>query len=162
MTHEQLLALIDEKAAADPVLADDVAERRDALVAAALSVGRTRVRPRLITERGVISGLGPIEGEALLQGLEGFASSVLPPEHPLAAYHAGIKRIIGWLKPPSEGVDIGDPLTANLLGTLAALNTPGITTGRVSALLAMAHEPDPIDVKSVSDALNRREKEQQA
>lgn len=59
MTHEQLLALIDERAAADPVFAADVAERRD-------------------------------------------------------------------------------------------------------ALLAMAHEPDPIDVKSVSDALNRREKEQQA
>lgn len=156
MTHEQLLALIDEKAAADPVFADDVAERRDALVAAALSVGRTRVRPRLITERGVISGLGPIEGEALLQGLEGFASSVLPPEHPLAAYHAGIKRIIGWLKPPSEGVDIGDPLTASLLGTLAALNTAGITTERVNTLLAIAREPDPISVDAVSAALNSR------
>lgn len=159
MTHAEILALIDARAASNAEFAALVAARNDAGIAAALSEGRTRPRTRLITERGVISGLGPIEGEALLQGLEGFASSVLPPEHPLAAYHAGIKRIIGWLKPPSEGVDIGDPLTANLLGTLAALNTPGITTGRVSALLAMAHEPDPIDVAAVSASLNQRAKE---
>lgn len=156
MTHEQLLALIDERAAADPVFAADVAERRDAQIAAALSVGRTRVRPRLITERGVISILGPIEGEALLQGLEQFAAATLPAEHPLAAHHAGIRRIIGWLKPPSEGVDIGDPLTAQLLGTLAALNTQGVTTERVNALLAIAREPDPISVDAVSAALNSR------
>lgn len=156
MTHEQLLALIDERAAADPVFAADVAERRDAQIAAALSVGRTRVRPRLITERGVISILGPIEGEALLQGLEQFAAATLPAEHPLAAHHAGIRRIIGWLKPPSEGVDIGDPLTAQLLGTLAALNTQGVTTERVNALLTMAREPDPISVDAVSAALNSR------
>lgn len=156
MTHEQLLALIDERAAADPVFAADVAERRDAQIAAALSVGRTRVRPRLITERGVISILGPIDGEALLQGLEQWAAATLPVEHPLAAHHAGIRRIIGWLKPPSEGVDIGDPLTAQLLGTLAALGAQGITTVRVNALLAMAREPDPISVDAVSAALNGR------
>lgn len=156
MTHEQLLALIDERAAADPVFAADVAERRDAQIAAALSVGRTRVRPRLITERGVISILGPIEGEALLQGLEQFAAATLPVEHPLAAHHAGIRRIIGWLRPPSEGVDIGDPLTAQLLQTLAAIGTPGITSSRVAALLAAAREDDPISVDAVSTALNSR------
>ncbi len=156
MTLAEILALIDARAASNAEFAALVAARNDAGIAAALSEGRTRPRTRMITERGVISILGPIEGEALLQGLEQFAAATLPVEHPLAAHHAGIKRIIGWLKPPSEGVDIGDPLTAQLLGTLAALGTQGITTVRVNALLAMAREPDPISVDAVSAALNGR------
>lgn len=156
MTHAEILALIDARAATDPEFAGHVTWRRDPQIAVALSAGRTRPRTRMITERGVISILGPIEGEALLQGLEQFAAATLPVEHPLAAHHAGIRRIIGWLKPPSEGVDIGDPLTAQLLGTLAALGTQGITTVRVNALLAMAREPDPISVDAVSAALNGR------
>lgn len=158
MTHAELLALIDARAATDPEFAGHVTWRRDPQIAVALSAGRTRPRTRMITERGVISILGPIEGEALLQGLEQFAAATLPVEHPLAAHHAGIRRIIGWLRPPSEGVDIGDPMTAQLLQTLAAIGTPGITSGRVAALLAAATEPDPISVSDVSDALNMRAK----
>jgi hypothetical protein len=156
MTPAELLSLIDARAATDAEFAAHVKDRNDVGIAAALSEGRTRPRPRLITERGVISILGPIEGEGLLQGLEQWAAATLPVEHPLAAHHAGIRRIIGWLKPPSEGVDIGDPLTAQLLGTLAALGAQGITTVRVNALLAMAREPDPISVDAVSAALNGR------
>lgn len=156
MDAATILAMIDARAAMDVEFAEHVAERRDAQIAAALSVGRTRVRPRLITERGVISILGPIDGEALLQGLEQFAAATLPVKHPLAAHHAGIRRIIGWLRPPSEGVDIGDPLTAQLLQTLADIGTPGITSSRVAALLAAAREDDPISVDAVSAALNSR------
>lgn len=158
MTPAELLSLIDARAATDAEFAANVAARRDAQIAEALSEGRTRPRTRMITERGVISILGPIEGEALLQGLEQFAAATLPVEHPLAAHHAGIRRIIGWLRPPSEGVDIGDPLTAQLLQTLAAIGTPGITSSRVAVLLAAATEPDPISVSDVSDALNMRSK----
>lgn len=160
MTHADLLAMIDARAASNAEFAALVAARNDSGVAAALSEGRTRPRPRLITERGVISILGPIEGEALLQGLEQFAAATLPVEHPLTAHHAGIRRIIGWLRPPSEGVDIGDPLTAQLLQTLAAIGTPGITSGRVAVLLAAAREDDPIEVAAVSAALNARAREQ--
>lgn len=156
MTHAEILALIDARAASNAEFAALVAARNDAGIAAALSVGRTRVRTRMITERGVISILGPIEGEVLLQGLEQFAAATLPVEHPLAAHHAGIRRIIGWLRPPSEGVDIGDPLTAQLLQTLADIGTPGITSSRVAALLAAAREDDPISVDAVSAALNSR------
>lgn len=158
MTHAELLALIDARAASNAEFAALVKSRNDAGIAGALSVGRTRPRTRMITERGVISILGPIEGEALLQGLEQFAAATLPVEHPLAAHHAGIRRIIGWLRPPSEGVDIGDPLTAQLLQTLAAIGPPGITSGRVAVLLAAATEPDPISVSDVSDTLNARAK----
>jgi len=156
MTAAEILAMIDARAAIDPEFAALVKDRNDSGVAAALSEGRTRPRTRMITERGVISILGPIEGEALLQGLEQFAAATLPVEHPLAAHHAGIRRIIGWLRPPSEGVDIGDPLTAQLLQTLAAIGTPGITSGRVAVLLAAAREDDPISVSDVSAALNGR------
>ena len=156
MDSADLLALIDARAAEDAEFAALVAARNDTAVAAALSVGRTRLQSRLITERGVISALGPIEGESLLQGLEGFAAATLPPEHPLAAHHAGIKRVIGWLRPPSEGVDIGDPLTQQLLGTMVALGVAGVTAPRVAALLALAAQPDPISGDAVSDALNAR------
>lgn len=160
MTHAEILALIDARAASNAEFAALVAARNDAGIAAALLEGRTRPRTRMITERGVISILGPIEGEALLHGLEQFAAATLPAEHPLAAHHAGIRRIIGWLRPPSEGVDIGDPLTAQLLQTLAAIGTPGITSGRVAVLLAAAREDDPIEVAAVSAALNARAREQ--
>jgi hypothetical protein len=156
MSTAAILAMIDARAASNAEFAALVAARNDAGIAAALSEGRTRPRTRMITERGVISILGPIEGEALLQGLEQFAAATLPAEHPLAARHAGIRRIIGWLRPPSEGVDIGDPLTAQLLQTLAAIGTPGITSGRVAVLLAAAREDDPISVSDVSAALNGR------
>lgn len=158
MTPSDLLALIDARAAEDAEFAALVAARNDTEVAAALSVGRTRLQSRLITERGVISALGSIEGEALLAGLEAFAAATLPPEHPLAAHHAGIKRVIGWLRPPSEGVDIGDPLTQQLLGTMVALGVSGVTAPRVAALLALAATADPISVDAVSSALNARDR----
>jgi hypothetical protein len=156
MTPAELLALIDARAAEDGEFAALVAARRDRDIAEALSVGRIRYQSRLITERGVISALGPVEGEALLAGLESFANSSLAPEHPLYAAHPGIKRVIGWLKAPAEGVDIGDPLTHQLLDAMAALGTSGVTAGRVAAIKALAAVPDPISVDAVSDALNER------
>ena len=156
MTHQQLLDMIDTRAAADAEFAALAQARNDLAVAAALSAGRTKPRARLITERGVISALGPIEGEGLLAGLEAFATATLPPEHPLYAHHAGMKRVLSWLKPPADGVDIGDPLTQQLLQTLVALGVSGITAPRVAALLALASVPDPISVDAVSAALNSR------
>lgn len=157
MTDAELLALVEAREAVDPSFAELVALRRDREVVDELSAGRTRPRSRLITERGVISALGPVEGEALLAGLEAFAAASLPPEHPLAAAHAGIARVIGWLKPPSDGVDIGDPLTEQLLGTLVALGTPGVTAERVAALLVLAREPDPVDLHQLSNVLSARQ-----
>jgi len=156
MTPADLLALIDQRAASDPEFAALVAARNDTAVAAALSVGRTRLQSRLITERGVISALGPVDGEALLAGLEAFAASTLADEHPLKAAHPGIKRVIGWLKAPSEGVDIGDPLTQQLLDTMVALGVAGVTAPRVAALRALATQPETISVAEVSAALGSR------
>lgn len=156
MTPSDLLALIDARAAEDAEFAALVAARKDTQIAAALSAGRVRYVSRLLTERGVISALGPVEGEALLAGLESFAGSTLPEGHPLAAYHAGIKRVIGWLKPPSEGVDVGDPLTHQLLDTMVVVGVAGVTAPRVAAVKGLAAQPDPISGDAVSDALNAR------
>ena len=156
MTPSDLLALIDARAAEDAEFAALVAARRDREIAAALSAGRTRYAPRLITERGVISALGPIEGEGLLAGLEAFAAATLPAEHPLYAAHAGISRVIGWLKPPSEGVDIGDPLTRQLLDTMVALGVSGVTAPRVAAIKALASVTEDISTDAVSAALGSR------
>lgn len=155
MTPVELLALIDARAAEDAEFAALVAARNDTAIAAALSVGRIRYQSRLITERGVISALGPVEGEALLAGLEAFAAAdpaTLPPQ--IAPAHAGIKRVIGWLKAPAEGVDIGDPLTHQLLDTMVALGVQGVTAERVAAIKALAAVPDPVDLSAVSAALN--------
>lgn len=153
MTPAELLALIDARAAQDAEFAALVATRNDTAIAEALSVGRIRYQSRLITERGVISALGPVEGEALLAGLESFAGSSLAPEHPLYAAHAGIKRMIGWLKAPAEGVDVGDPLTHQLLDTMVALGVQGVTAERVAAIKALAAVPDPISDMDVRRAI---------
>ena len=153
LTKQELLALIDARAAQDAEFAALVASRRDRDIAEALSVGRIRYQSRLITERGVISALGPVEGEALLAGLESFAASSLPAEHPLYAAHAGIVRVIGWLKPPSEGVDVGDPLTHQLLDTMVAVGVPGVTAERVAAVKALAAVADPISDMDVRRAV---------
>lgn len=154
MTKEDLLALIDARAASDPEFAALVAARNDTAIASALSVGRIRYQSRLITERGVISALGPVEGEALLAGLEAFAAAdpaTLPEQ--IAPAHKGIARVIGWLKPPSEGVDIGDPLTHQLLDTMVALGVSGVTAERVAAIKALAAVADPISEMDVRRAI---------
>ena len=157
MNKAELLALIDAKSAINPEFAALVAARNDTAIAAALSVGRIKYAPRLITERGIISALGPVEGEALLAGLEAFAAAdaaTLPEQ--IAPAHKGIARVIGWLKPPSEGVDIGDPLTHQLLDTMVALGVQGVTAERVAAIKALAAVADPISTGAVSAALGGR------
>lgn len=112
-----------------------------AAVAAALSHGRTRLTERLITERRILSALGVIEGAAFLDALDAFAASTLPDGHPLAPYHAGITRAVGWLK-TSEGIDIGDAASQAMLTALAAAGV--VTQESASTIMALAQVPDPI------------------
>ena len=60
------------------------------------------------------------------------------------------------LKAPAEGVDIGDPLTHQLLDTMVALGVQGVTAERVAAIKALASVADPVDLSAVSAALNER------
>lgn len=167
MTHEQLLALIDEKAAADPAVADDVVERRDAKVAAALSVGRVRPREYLITIRGLRTVLGKVEGRVFVEALREAAALVetLPTAHPAYDDLWWLRELLPALNADGgAGIDIGSTETRTaleglvILGVLLGLQHR-VTAAHVAALVAASSEGDPIDVASVSAALNQRAKE---
>lgn len=127
--------------------------RRDDLIAAVLSAGRTRLQSRLISERGVMSALGIVAGEAFLQAIETFAANQPAPEHPLAAAHGGIKRAAGWLK--GDGIDLGDALTQQLLAAMGAAGV--VDASAAAALAALGRVADPVSRAAVSEALNREE-----
>lgn len=167
MTHEQLLALIDERAAADPVFADDVVERRDAKVAAALSVGRVRPREYLITIRGLRTVLGKVEGRIFVEALREAAAlgKTLPTAHPAYDDLWWLNELLPALNADGgAGIDIGSTETRAALDGLVILGEllglqHRVTTAHVAALVAASSEGDPIDVAAVSASLNQRAKE---
>jgi hypothetical protein len=147
MTSSEIRAAI----AARPELAEALAARNDVALADALSQGRKRLAPTLITERKILSVLGPVAGGATLKALEDFAAQTLPAEHPLYAAHAGIARAVRWLK-DADGIDVGDASTQTMLGTFAALGV--ITAEAAAAVQALGYVDDPVPVAEVSAALN--------
>lgn len=149
MTPAELRALIDART--DKEFAEARAAGDAQRMADLLSVGRVRHVSRLVTERGVISALGPVAGEAALVALEAFASATLPDAHPLKAMHPGIRRTLSWLKPPADGIDIGDPLTRQLLATFGALGV--LTPEAVAGLLKLSEVADPVSPGAVGEAL---------
>lgn len=117
-----------------------------AAIAEAVSVGRKRLVTRLITERGVMSVLGVVEGDAFLSGLEAFANATLPTGHPLKPAHPGIKRAIGWLK--TDGIDIGDAITHQLLDALVAVGiVKAESVAKIKALAQVADAVGEYDVR---------------
>lgn len=84
----------------------------------------------MIGERGIMSTLGIVDGNIFLDSLDAFAAETLTSEHPLYAYHPGIKRAVKWLY--NQGLDIGDPLTRSMLDTLASA---GIITSSAASLI---------------------------
>jgi hypothetical protein len=119
-------------------------------IAAALSEGRTKLVPTLITERRILSELGVVEGEQFLSSLEAFAADTLPNEHPLKAFHPGIKRAIGWLKSP-QGIDVGDAMSQTMLNALAAAQV--VTTTSATKVRNLAVVTDPVSEMDVRKAV---------
>ena len=142
-----LLEEIQARALADPIFAERLAAGDHTACAAALSVNRTRLRSVLLTERGVMAALGVVDGESALSALEAFAAA--PASGPLAAQHAGIARMVGWLS--GAGIDIGDPLAQQLLDILAAVGV--LAPASVAKIKALAQTPAPVSASEVSEAL---------
>lgn len=143
---------IRDAVAADPALSalgTDYAAAHQ--IATTLSAGRKRLSERLITERGVVSLLGPVDGDAFLTGIETFCSTTLPAQHPLKAAQPGIRRVVSWLKPGAEGVDIGNPLTHQMLDTLVA--SGDLNAAHVAAVKAAGYVDDPVPTDAVYQAL---------
>ncbi|MCO4101732.1 MAG: hypothetical protein HEQ38_20535 [Gemmatimonas sp.] len=144
MTADEIRAAITSDPAILALMPDTVA------IAAALSAGRTRLVERLITERRILSTLGVVDGAAFLSALEAFAAATLPEQHPLALYHAGIARAVGWLK-TDDGIDIGDATSQAMLDALAAA---GVVTVESAAIVkALARVPAPLSELDVRRAV---------
>lgn len=121
-----------------------VAFRNTQAIADILSVGRTKVVSHFASERGILERYpgGPLQADALLAALEGFATTA----HPMARI---VGRALKFLAQP-EGLDIGSPATQALLDQL----TPGvISQAQRDGLRAMATVNDPITHTQVGAAL---------
>lgn len=129
------------------------AGRRDDLVAALLSAGRTKLAPRMVSARGLAALMpgGPLAAEAVLLKLEGARDAML-------ASADGDRRLMGSLLRRQlaflggEGLDFGSPALQGMLDQFAGLGI--LTSAEVAALKAIGWSPAPVTVSQVSDALN--------
>ena len=150
--HDALAALVgraltdSEVAQIDGHLTDPLG-RRDDLIAAMLSTGRTKY----VTTRKVAIGVvgaypgGPLEADILLDKLEAYALA-----------QSTLSRLVGRAMAAlaaEPGLDLGDPSTHAMLGALAQAGV--ITADEAAALKSIASVADQISTQQVSDALNK-------
>lgn len=140
-------------------------QRNDVAIAALLSVGRVKLHPRMITERGVRGTLSVIAAANLITLLREAADPANPPTWlpavlgaagvPQAAHYAYIDSMAcayTWLR-QDAGIDVGSPAARGMLD-LIALSDSTKFGASVTALKAIAEHPDPIEFNQVSDVLN--------
>jgi hypothetical protein len=115
--------------AVDP-LARGYAGMTDVQVAESLGTAdRTEVAGRRVDERAILGEFAtPAAGEAFLQKLEVIAGS-----------DDLVARVLRWMRPSEEGVDVGHPATREMLDSL--VGSAGVTAEEVAAVKAMAERP---------------------
>lgn len=130
------MTLLTEIRTAFPSLTPE--SRDDGEIAAALSLGRTKVESRMIGIGTILATLGPAGGP-FLDGLVSLGTT---------------DRNVYWAMEliKSANLDIGMQATRDQISALAA-SSPSIAPA-VSALLSLAVVPDPITIDQVSNALN--------
>lgn len=136
-----LEGLVGRSLTAEEVTAIDahLPNRRDDLIAQVLSAGRVRA---VKTNGGigtVLETLGPLDGAAVLDGLEA-----------IKAGNAAVKW--AWFLIERGELDFGSPATRGMIDQLVAGGALPAAAG--AALKAVAEVPNPITVGQVSDALN--------
>jgi len=148
MTPQQ----ITEAIAADPALQALAAAHEHGQIAAALSIGRTRVEPRMCSARGLAERMsgGPLAAETVLLKLEGARDSML------ASGDAGtrvmgslLRRQLAFLG--TDGLDFGSAALRAMLEHFQTLNI--LTSQEVAALKAIAETPDAVSVAEVIAAI---------
>lgn len=135
-----------ESAQAAAHIADPLG-RRDDLIAALLSTGRTKYEPTRKVAIGVVGAYpgGPIEADALLGKLEAYAEAAGP-----------FSRLVGRAMTAlgaEPGLDLGDPSTHAMLGALVQSGV--IEQAEADNLMSIARTADALTVQQVSDALNK-------
>lgn len=135
----------DESTAIDAYIGDDN-DRRDDLVAALLSQGRTRYVTTRVSEAGLLERwpTGPVDADAFLHKLEAFAQS----GHSLAGV---VRRALKFLGTP-EGLDLGAAATHAMLAQLAGGNV--ITSDEAARARSLSQQAAPVPLADVSRALN--------
>lgn len=158
MTNAEILALVNAKAAIDPAFAALVAARNDTEAAASLSASRTKRVSKMLTKRGIISVLG-LNSPQFLKALRAFSvgnfpsGSPIPADNTLKPYSDLAAEIVPYLD-GTDGVDVGDALTQQLLKAMASAGI--LDAASVDTVCALANQPDPITIEQLGRALNSR------
>lgn len=114
----------------DEILAGsfDLAQRDDGAIAAALSVGRTKIVSRLIGAGTILDALGPTDGAAVLDALEALGTQV-------SAVKWGMRLL------EASNLDIGLP---SVRAQIDALVGVALTAEQAETLKALAVVDDPV------------------
>ena len=152
MTHDEIRAAIS----ADPALQALQSAGEMEAVAAALSVGRTKVIPRMTSARGLAELLpgGPLQAEMILLKLEGARDALLVSADPGEKLMGSmLRRQLDFLS--RDGLDFG---SAALRTMIEQLGTQGVLTAdEVVAIKTIGVVPDPIHYTAVIAAVQEPE-----
>lgn len=143
-----------------PLLATEVDQvqawvpaRRDDLIAALLSVGRTELHSRMTSARGLAELYpgGPVGAEIVLMKLEGAAATMkASADAQQKVLGSLIARQLGFLA--GDGLDFGSKAFQGMLDQFVALGI--LLADEVAKLKSIAQRPAPLTTSQVSDALN--------
>jgi hypothetical protein len=143
---------IRDAIAASPELQALAAEGNTQAIADALSVGRTKVVPRMTSARGIAelySG-GPVGAEVVLMKLEGARDAMLASaDQQQKVMGSLLRRQLAFLA--GEGLDFGSAALRAMLDQFVLLNI--LTAEEVAGLKAICVQPDPISHTDVGFAL---------
>lgn len=144
MTPAEIRAAVAADPALQALMGATAGQSDIAGIAAALSVGRTKIVSHFASERGILDRFpgGVVAADALLTKLEGFAQS----QHALAGV---VRRAVKFLGTP-EGIDLG---SAGVQTMLAALTPAVLTEVERDGLRSMATVPVVLTPHEVQDAL---------
>ena len=149
MTPQQIRDAI----AASPELQALQAEGNLQLIADALSAGRTRVAPRMVSARGLAEHVpgGPLAAEVILMKLEGARDTMLASQDASTRVMGSLlRRQLGFLA--ADGLDFGSPALRDMLDQFAAQGV--LTAAEVDGLKAIALVPDPVTWYQVRAAID--------
>ena len=149
MTPTEIRAAI----AASPALQALAAVRNDAGLAAALSTGRTKIEPRMVSARGLAERYtgGPIGAEVVLMKLEGAAATMSTSADPNQKVIGSLlKRQLGFLN--GDGLDFGSAALRAMLDQFVVLGI--LTQAETDALKSIAVGAEVVTTAEVSAALN--------
>ena len=145
-----------------PRIASAEAFAKDAAIAEILSVGRTRLAPFMISERGVRANLPIKDGALFIKTLRDLSEASDVPawlsaalgqigvaEEDKWAYFDTLQCGYTWLR--ADGLDVGEATVRQLLDLLG-LGVPPLA-GAIAHLKSLGMEPDPITAADVSLAL---------